>query len=337
MNKIANWIIALLLFLLSSIILLLFTAIFPIKEALIRYFPILISFFAILWVNNYLLIPRLLTKMKWKTYLFLSLLLCFFLTIFRATIETKFGLKVGTILEPLTKNARSFYLLFVFLTNLVSTIISLASYFGKKWIESSKREATLKSEKLEAELSLLKSQVNPHFLFNTLNNIYTLCYLNDKRAAETVLKLAEMMRYLIYECVNKEVLLKKEIRFLESYLELQKLKSLAFGRIRLETDKLDNTLLVPPLLLLPFFENIFKHSDLETNPNGYVNAKLKIIDGSKISLMIENTFVPKTDKSNEGFGIRNVKNRLDLIFRKNYQLEMKDDDNIFTIKLEIPL
>jgi len=195
-------------------------------------------------------------------------------------------------------------------------------------------------EKLESELKFLKSQIHPHFLFNTLNNLYALTLDKSDKAPEVVVKLSDLLSYMLYECNVAFVPLEKEMQLLNDYLELEKIRY----RNELKTDFDVNGRVagkqVAPLLLLPFVENAFKHGLSKNIKNPWLNITLDIEDYSLI-FKVENNkpVVDQTDETGytEGIGLKNVRRRLDLIYPNGYQLNVENGKDLFSIKLSINL
>jgi len=220
----------------------------------------------------------------------------------------------------------------------VSTLLKLS----KGWFqlaEAKTRLAETRQEKLDAELEALKAQVNPHFLFNSLNNLYALALKGDKKTPESILKLSEVMRYMIYEAKDDKVPLTKEISFLENYINLQKLRSGKLADISLEVEGDAEGHEIAPLLFAPFVENSFKHGvKAETGPS-YVKVRVVIGNGS-LQFEIKNNkgLVDDVEKSRfGGIGLENVKRRLDLIYPSKHELTIVDGENEFTVNLKLQL
>jgi len=212
------------------------------------------------------------------------------------------------------------------------------------WGKSQKRMRVLEKSNFETELDFLRSQVQPHFFFNTLNNLYSLTLDKSDLAPDTVLKLSELMSYVIYDGKQKKVHLSKEISYIQNYLDLEKLR---FGKKLKTTFDIKghiNNQEVAPLLLLPFIENSFKHGagdgikeikidiGLEVN-HGHVIFTVQNLKYEKPSEIALN---PYHHIGHNGIGIENIKRRLDLIYGKEYQLDIKDDPDKFSVTLKIP-
>ncbi len=195
-------------------------------------------------------------------------------------------------------------------------------------------EKLLNEEKLKTELKLLKAQINPHFIFNALNNIYSLTYMQKQNAPESVLKLSEMLRYVFYDCNKDKVLLFQEIKYIENFITFQQMKSEHIQNIKFHIGSNLDTIEVAPMLFVPFIENAFKYSKIEEIEDAYVYIVIKKMD-SDLVFMIDNT-IPKSGKSmpGSGLGIKNVRHRLDIIYQDKYHLSINDnEDDIFNVEL----
>lgn len=207
-----------------------------------------------------------------------------------------------------------------------------------KVAELQKRAKTLENEKLQSELKYLKSQINPHFLFNTLNNIYGLSLENSRRTPELILKLSDFLSFSLYESSQKFILLEKEINLLNDFIDLEKSR---FGdRVEVEIsipDHIDQ-ISIPPLILVPFVENAFKHSLKNETQIAHIFVKLELLNNqliyevknSKPEAALED-FLPK------GIGLENIKKRLDILYKDQYQLDIKDEERLYSIVLKITI
>jgi len=208
------------------------------------------------------------------------------------------------------------------------------------WLESQREKKELQSQTLQSELKFLKSQINPHFLFNTLNSLYALTLKKSDQAPEIVLKLSEMMRYMLYECNEREVPLSKEINYLKNYLELEKIRQGKKMEINFAMDGEVDHQKIAPLMFIPFVENSFKHGISNQISAGYVNIFLEI-NKNEVNITIENSKTASmpspSGKKSGGIGLVNVKRRLDLLYPDKYDLNIDEDPNTYTVKLCIDL
>ncbi len=215
------------------------------------------------------------------------------------------------------------------------TFFAVAIKLLKYWYANQQARQVLTQEKLQAELQFLKTQIHPHFLFNTLNNLYALTLKKSDKAPETVLKLSELINYMLYECTSDEVPLKKEIKFIRNYVDIEKMR---YG------DKLDvdirvtgevNERTIAPLILLPFVENCFKHGASEELQQSWV--KLTIDSQPHVTIIkVENNKASENGLNRkEGIGIQNVKRRLDLLYPDKHELKIINGEETFLVILTI--
>jgi LytS/YehU family sensor histidine kinase len=220
-----------------------------------------------------------------------------------------------------------FLLVFIFSTGL--------KVFNQ-WLQSERRNKQIEHEKLHTELSFLKAQINPHFLFNTLNNIYALAADHSDLTAPAVMKLSSIMRYVLTEAKNDSVPLEKEIQFLSDYIELQKMRSTQKTFVSFTIGGEPAGKQVSPLLFLPFVENAFKYgiSARELSP---INLLLEIED-HKVNFQVKNNKHNGSNirlADNTGIGIMNTRRRLELLYPNRYKLQIADDPKSYTVKLNI--
>ncbi len=219
-----------------------------------------------------------------------------------------------------------------FLTYMLSFIFRIAiAYFALK-----QQSEKILAQKSQAELNLLKSQVQPHFLFNTLNNIYYEAFREAPRTASLIERLSDIMRYFVDESLKDEVSLQTEILFIENYIALEKI------RIRHETEihftkECNGDASIPPMLLMTFVENIFKHGIDKSSSHNIVDISLIHRDGY-LSFQTRNYIHEKQVlKESHGFGIQNLRKRLTLLFGTKFELNIDHTDPYFTAFLKVPL
>lgn len=198
-------------------------------------------------------------------------------------------------------------------------------------------EKLLNEDKLKTELKLLKAQINPHFIFNALNNIYSLTYMQKQNAAESVLKLSEMLRYVFYDCNKDKVALLAEIKYIWNFIAFQQMKSEQEQNIKFKTSANIETFEVAPMLFITFIENAFKYSKIEEIENAYVFITLEYTQ-EQLHFTIENS-VPEVGRniSGSGLGIRNVKHRLEIIYKDKFELNINNRDNKYIVDLSLQL
>lgn len=204
-------------------------------------------------------------------------------------------------------------------------------YWGYKQI---KQLITLKQERRQAELQHLKSQVNPHFFFNTLNNLYGLVDEDTEKAKDLILKLSDMMSYSIYKGEQEFVTLKEEVEYLQNYIKLHEIRYHKKVDITFDVHLKDDGILVMPLLYIILLENAFKHGVENLRSNAYIHLKLSDLkDG--ISFEIENNFDPEEIKEKTGIGLKNLKRRLELVYPKKHKFTSSKTHNIYKATLSI--
>jgi len=200
----------------------------------------------------------------------------------------------------------------------------------------------LQKEKLQLELNALKAQIHPHFLFNTLNNLYSLTLKNSEKASEVVLKLSDIMRYVLYQANEQQVDLKKEIEFAKNYVDLQRIRYQDKYNITFETTGDCGELKVAPLLFIDFIENAFKHGLERRFNDGFVSVVFNIED-NLITLIVINSKgqndedLPAGNTKRKGIGLQNVQRRLDLIYGETHQLKIAETEETFEINLSLQL
>jgi sensor histidine kinase YesM len=220
--------------------------------------------------------------------------------------------------------------------------VTVIFYYQRRENEDKIIADRLKSEKLDMELRYLKSQINPHFLFNALNNIYSMVYTQDDNAANGVLKLSEMLRYVLVDCQAETIPLSKEIKYIENFIDFQMMRMAGQRDVVLEQDIEKEDYMIAPMLLQPVIENCFKYSRLETHPDGYVHISITQ-RGNSFYFNAENTVAPNAmpivangaEEKKSGIGQVNVQQRLMLHYGENYLFEIEQDKGIYKVKIEL--
>ncbi len=216
---------------------------------------------------------------------------------------------------------------------LISTLGETLHFANQRKQES----AQLKSEKLETEMKFLKSQVNPHFLFNALNNVYTLAIIKADETPDVILRLSDMLRYMLYDCKADVVPLQKELDYIKNYIALYQLKEDKPFNIEVEMQKVNGNLMIPPMLFIPFIENSFKHSKIEDFEQSWI--KMSLTTNGKLNFNIKNS-IPQAAFTKDkvgGIGLENVKRRLELLYPNQHELEILNDGKVFEVKLVVEL
>lgn len=287
-----------------------------------------IPLFFLVYVNLVILIPRFLQKGKYLQYGFLAIVL----------IQATYGLHELTFEVLLPLLPTEYYmvsftdyevLVTIFLIYLVLTTLFKLS---KSWYQLQRVE----KEKLSIELNSLKTQVNPHFLFNSLNSIYSLALSKSDQTAETVLELSNLLRYMLYEVGDDKVKLTSELEMLENYIELQKLRADQSTNISFKVTGDASDMEIAPLLFFPLVENSFKHGVKGVSDAGYVDITLEVEDEIAFAIKNNKGEVDDMEKGKYGgIGLENVKRRLALIYPGKHSFEVMDSESDFEVKLTI--
>lgn len=294
------------------------------------------------YLTLYYLLPKYLLRHKSILFSFYFLLMTLLLVLIQRIIDVTI---YGKLFYPDTYQNWRFFdiikiasrLIWIYLINAIALAIKLSKHYFQKNIENSK----IIQEKLQAELKLLRSQVHPHFLFNTLNNLYSLALVNSKKTAGAILKLSEILHYIIYDCNTPSISLEKEIKLIKSYIALERLR---YGKrlkinFNIEGKYIDK--MIPPMLILPFVENAFKHGISKHLNEGYIDIILKVNNGilsfEVINTKVEKDIQPTDIAYTNGIGLKNVKKRLNLFYSDNYILKIDESKDKYRIYLEINL
>lgn len=218
-------------------------------------------------------------------------------------------------------------------------VLAIVIKWFKYWYKEQKANQQLAQEKLQAELNFLKAQVHPHFLFNTLNNLYALTLKQSKDAAEVVLKLSDLLNYMLYECNADTVPLSKEIKLVQDYISLEKIRYDKRLNISFNQKGEAEGKMIAPMLILPFVENSFKHGVSEELNETWVSIDLELKEKS-LTLKVENSKSKNGHDEDhfeykKGIGLKNVKRRLELLYEGRHLLDIHDADESFLIVLKI--
>ncbi|GAB5524033.1 MAG: hypothetical protein Roseis2KO_19050 [Roseivirga sp.] len=210
--------------------------------------------------------------------------------------------------------------------------------FAADWFDLENKKKELENQKLNAELNYLKAQINPHFLFNTLHNLNYLALAKKDEASEVIVKLSNIMRYMIYESRKKRVMLGKEIDYMRDYLDLEKIRLNNQFSIIMDTEGANVQLEVEPLILIPFLENAFKHGVSDKYPESWVKMELSS-EGTMLRMKLSNSVFETNNPGREasGFGLENVKQRLELGYPQKHGLDIYSEPCEYRVKLSLDL
>jgi two-component system LytT family sensor kinase len=287
----------------------------------------------LIYITNYLLIPQLLYK---KRYVWFGI--CFLLTVFTFSI-----LKMYVELAVMQRSA-SFALWDRFKVRVYDNVIphfllvstGAAIKLLADYAAAQRRLGDMAKEKAETELNFLKSQINPHFLFNSLNTIYFLIDKQNTAARQTLLQFADLLRYQLYDCNAGTIEIEKEVGYLEDYIRLQQLRQDSQYEVKVHVGPAVKGFRITPLLLIPFVENAFKHLSHHTHERNFIQVELQRLNGT-FTFMVQNS---KDDhqRSTEppgGIGLSNVKRRLELLYPGKHQLDIHNAEHKFTVTLNL--
>ncbi len=289
----------------------------------------------VVYFNLFYLIPNYLNKSKIFTYLGLLILVTIIITPLKV-IVLYFKFADQPALQATLVHNQNLYFLSTFLIGGASTVFNIMT----DWARGLRNKSQLEKETIQSELQFLKSQINPHFLFNTLNNLYALTLKKSEKAPEIVIKLSEMLRYMLYECNEKYVPLFKEINYLSNYLDLEKLRQGQHVEITLSVEGNPGNLRIAPLMFITFLENCFKHGLSHHISKGYVHTTIRI-ENHTVDFQVTNSkpdSLPNQEHRRPGgIGLVNVKRRLALLYPRKHELTITDSPNSFTVQLIIRL
>jgi hypothetical protein len=334
----------------------------PVRKTVLMQLQILIPLLLLFIINRFILVPGLLFKGKQISFILSALGLIILLTALSYVYDTRIkkspppelpatenqiqsppyafpgGVdRFGNLRPASTRQQRpippfaNFLILSILVVGFDTGLRS-----GLRGINIENEKVRLEKENVASQLVLLRNQVSPHFLMNTLNNIHSLVDINTEEAKEAIIKLSRMMRYLLYETETEKTTLKREIEFLESYINLMKLRFNEKVIITLNMPATIPEKTIPPFIFTSLIENAFKHG-ISYKDESFINIDL-IIDQEQLLLVVKNS---KTEKNqNEefsGIGIENTRKRLELLYGGNFVLDIIDSEELFTVNLSVPL
>jgi len=295
-------------------------------------FDMLATYFSV-----YFLLPRFLLRKKY--FLFVLWLVVFSIPIIFIEIVIGYYIQ-GPLLLPNLELDLSFFgydrFLNVFLSIYSFSLLATAIKLIKILFTYRQEKALLKTQSLTSELAMLRSQINPHFLFNTLNNIDTLVSINPEKASNSIIKLSEIMRYMLYDANADFVPLDKEIEYLKSFVSLQllRLKNQNFVSFTIDGDI--NNKKIPPMLIIPFVENAFKHGRKNVKAPGVI-INIQISSTTYIFEIVNYTSTTEVNEKDGvgGIGLHNMQRRLDLLYKDKYELDINTDNGKYSVLLKL--
>jgi LytS/YehU family sensor histidine kinase len=232
---------------------------------------------------------------------------------------------ISAIFEPM------FLLAGIYIPVLFAVVVKL--YTG--WIQSEEEKKSLQQKQAEAELKLLKSQLHPHFLFNTLNNLYALALEKSDKLPNAILELSDLLHFILYESQADKIPLEDELKQVENYVELEKLRLDENSEIKIEVQGQPQGQKILPLSVLTLVENSFKHGNTGVKEAFWINVSVSISDSNRITVVVENPFESNSEKKTGGIGLDNLKSRLELIYGRDYTLDILTDNNLHKVILDL--
>lgn len=288
----------------------------------------------------YFLIPRYLLVKKYKTFTLYSFYTFVFSTylilmaIFASYVFlSNFELKT---MPPMSRNY-VFILILVYLIVFMGSLISLIGHNFKTQSYSNELQNKLLETQLQIkdqELQYLKKQIHPHFLFNTLNTIYGFALKQSKDTPQIILKLSNLLDYILYQVNKPSVGLHEEVSHIKEYIDLEKIRFQDSLKVDFISDEISSEINIAPMLLIPFVENAFKHGNLI---DGFLRIELELkTDGKGIDFNLKNSVKENSqEKTKNGIGLDNIKKRLNILFKDNYSLNIKREHNWYEVRLKI--
>ena len=311
-----------------------------------RAFWMVIGYIFLVNINLIWLIPSFLHQKKYFTYFsliaaFFGFCYGYFYLVHSAIIPLadmpfrppiNMEIPDGTDLSPMkfvVATADSVMGLLMFITSIAYSSSQLA-------IKKEREAIQLKSENLDTEIKFLRSQINPHFLFNALHNIYSLSVTKSDKTPQMIIMLSEMLRFVLHDCKKEKVMVSKEVTYLKNFIALSRLKDEEIKNIETCFNLENSELMIEPMMFIPFLENSFKHSKIEDTENGWIKLRMGTSTG-KLNFQLENS-LPSTKYTKDkvgGIGLENVRRRLALLYPDKHDLKVQKNGRSFSVELDL--
>lgn len=328
--------------------------------------PIWILYLVLFYLNLYLLIPRLLFRSRYFAYCAIVFVLLTAASIsvtsykqynFRERLKTSIAkesqrtdisvYKKNKNIKKIDKRIEGSYKLMFYNPfnglNVTTTyglllivVSGLTLAYITRWRKREEQVADMDKQRIESELAYLKQQINPHFLFNALNSIYSLVLPHSEQASDVVLKLSSILRYMLYETNHNRVALEKELEIMSDYIELQKLKCTPVTEITYRFEGDFNNCYIEPLMMIPLIENAFKYGVNNSTPS-FIDILVEVKDHVLTFSIRNKIVVSKVSKEHSGIGIKNISRRLDIIYGTKVKYDFFAENDIFYVYLSVPL
>ena len=302
----------------------------------------ILPFYVLFVLNNHLLYPFLFAHKRYGLYMLVSVILVVSVFIGLEIYEQAENIGIAWPFGPTDLGIKRQHIsltVFPWWGNILSGLLMfwvndiIRILYGS--MKADEDKAHLDQQKSRAEMNYLKHQINPHFLMNTLNNIHALIDIDTDGAKQSIIQLSDMMRYVVYDTGEDAIPLKQDIKFIEDYIELMRIRypedvDITFAY----PQNIKERVMVPPLIFVVFIENAFKHG-VSYNHKSFIHIEITYADGV-VTAHFENSLAPKEKPLKSGIGLENVRKRLDLIYGKNYKLEIEDKlEDRYSITLQI--
>ncbi|WP_170971126.1 sensor histidine kinase [Ilyomonas limi] len=286
----------------------------------------------ICYSNVYYCFPQYFKRGKYALYA-LSVVSCLlFYTIFQNIYDTWL---YGYVLGDLQKQSLFYNTFYNFSIALFYLSFTLALALSKNWYKQQQLLQKIQVEQLETELQYLKAQINPHFLFNSINTIYFQIDKKNMEARESLQKFSELLRYQLYECNEQEIAIEKEIEYLKSYIDLQRLRRKKNYNIQFETGADVQHFSIAPLLLIAFVENAFKHVSNYADKDNTIQVQLHQQNGYMLFHVINTKSNNYVAHDGDGIGLKNVQRRLKLLYENRYDLQIENEPDFYAVHLKL--
>lgn len=281
----------------------------------------------IFYVNYFLLTPHLLKKKRYFLFaLSIPVVVIFMEVVYVALFnDLSFDYECGECL------------VFYFIGNALYLLISTAAWLLADWIRYSRIRSDLKLEHRQMQISILKNQISPHFFFNNLNSLYSLCLDQSPKAAPMVLKLSSMMRYVIYEGGKEKISLQRELEAIMDFTRLQELKKSDNSYVEFYEEGIEAHHQIAPLILINFVENAFKHSNFLLEKDTFIDISAVVADDLLTFTIENNISFSKSENMPSGVGLKNLRRQLELIYPERHKLDLMKDEDTFKVILELDL
>jgi len=294
-----------------------------------------ISYAIIFYGNALWLIPRIYRKKKYFLYALIVIPSLVIITWLRARLQ--YYIYYHFILEKPLEHLPFANYAYPFVTHCLLFIFSIAFRFTLDYFKIKQQQETLLKQHAEAQLNLLKAQVQPHFLFNTLNNIYFVAQRESPLTADLIEKLSSIMRYFLEQGPHREIPLQVEMDFIRNYMELEKMRIRHPVKTTIEVAEDISNIKIPPMLLIPLVENVFKHGIDKRGKNNYISIKLEVTDRLHLSVCNPYRADARHNGTGWGIGLNNLSKRLQILYGDNFQLFSDHTENVYISNLTIPL